>query len=71
MDICWRFLFTLRLDVLVAAGPTLANGQLVLLLLLPLLMWRVVVGEGDSGPRNLVENLMICNTLALGLQDCK
>lgn len=57
---------TLGLDVLMTARPGLAKG-------LPLrLMWlAAVVGEGESGPRHLVENLMVCDALALGLQDSK
>ena len=48
------------------ARPSLANG-----LLLRLTWLAAVVGEGDSGPRHLVENLMVCDSLALSLQDCK
>lgn len=43
------------------ARPTLADGLL-------LLAWLVIIGEGDSGPGHLVENLMVCDTRALGLQ---
>lgn len=50
----------------VTARPALANG-----LLLRLTSLAPVVGKGNSGPRNLVEYLMVRNTRALGLQNCK
>lgn len=50
--------------MLVTARPTLATG-----LLLWLTCVTAVVGEGDSGPRNFVKDLMICDACALGLQD--
>lgn len=66
MDSCQSFVFTFVLDVLVTACPHLANG-------LPLgFKWlAVVVGQSDSSPRHLVENLMVCDARTLGLQDSK
>lgn len=52
--------------MLVTARPSLANG-----LLLGLSWVATIVGEGDSGPRYLVEDLMVRDTRTLGLQDFK